>query len=61
MPWFGDEEALTQTVMDAMEDIGWLSSTRQKLLDLTGPLAVQRPGGASANVADIIARMLEKK
>ncbi len=59
MPWFGDEDELTTAVLDVMGDIGWLTSTRQKLLGLTGPLAMSREGGASANVADIIAGMVE--
>jgi len=60
IPWFGDEKKLTATTTEALEDIGSLVATRQKLLNLTAPLAANHPGGASANTAEIIAKMLGK-
>jgi lipid-A-disaccharide synthase len=61
MPWGGDVGQLVAAVMDVMGDYGWLWSTREKLLNLTRPLAVQPPASASDNTAAIIVDMLKNR
>ena len=59
MPWYGDEKQLLDSVLLCMNDIGWLTKTREKLLELTKPLPAANGRTASENTAAIIAEMIE--
>ncbi|MBN1941782.1 MAG: lipid-A-disaccharide synthase [Phycisphaerae bacterium] len=61
MPWYGSEKQLLDAVMLCMDDIGWLTTTRRKLLDLTRPLPAANHRSAAENTADIVAEMMGKK
>jgi hypothetical protein len=61
MPIGPDVNGVTEFVLDALGDYGHLLETRKSLLDLTANLRADRPGGANANIADIVAGMLEQK
>lgn len=58
MPWYGNEKQLLDSVLLCMNDIGWLTKTREKLLDLTRPLPAANGRTASENTAEIVERMV---
>jgi len=58
MPWYGKTGDLTETVLDVMEDLGWLLEVRDTLIRLVDPLRLPPPQTASSNAADLIANML---
>jgi hypothetical protein len=51
MPWHGRIGEVTDTVLEVMEDYGWLCQTRRDLLALTDNLRAARAGSASENAA----------
>ncbi|MBN1553437.1 MAG: hypothetical protein JXA11_01735, partial [Phycisphaerae bacterium] len=58
MPWYGDARQLLDAVTRCMDDIGWLTTTREKLLNLTQPLPAGNGRTAAENTADIVAGMI---
>jgi len=58
MPWNGNIKKLTDATIQAMGDVGYLTSTRKKLLELTKPLALPSPHMASQNTADLIIKII---
>lgn len=59
MPWYGNRRTLLDTVKRCMDDIGWLTATRQKLLDLVRPLRAENGRSAAENAAELVARLTE--
>ena len=53
MPWHGRISEVTETVLEVMEDYGWLCQTRRDLLALTDNLRAARAGSASENAAKL--------
>jgi lipid-A-disaccharide synthase len=51
MPWHGRIGEVADTVLEVMEDYGWLCQTRRDLLALTDNLRAARAGSASENAA----------
>lgn len=60
MPIGPDVKGVSACVLDALGDYGHLLETRESLLKLTANLRTQRPGGANANIADIVVGLLEQ-
>lgn len=60
MPWYGNEKQLLDAVTLCMSDLGWLMTTRQKLLDLTRPLPASNGRTAGENTADIVAKIMKQ-
>jgi len=58
MPWNGNIDKLRDAAVQAMGDLGYLTSTRKKLLELTKPLALPSPHMASQNTADLIIKII---
>jgi lipid-A-disaccharide synthase len=58
MPWNGNIGKLREATLQAMGDLGYLTSTRKKLLELTKPLALPAPHTASQNTADLIIKII---
>jgi lipid-A-disaccharide synthase len=58
MPWNGDATKLSGEVLDAMGDVGWLTATRRRLLQISRNLAGPHGRPAAENAADIIAEQL---
>lgn len=59
MPWNGNIKKLTAAAVCAMSDLGYLITTRKKLLELTKPIALPTPHMASQNTANLIIKILE--
>jgi len=59
MPTGPNVNCVAACVLDSLGDYGHLLETRKALLDMTANLRTDRPGGANANIADIVAAMLE--
>jgi len=60
-PWFGRTRQVTDMVIDVMADLGGLVEARAKLLEVVKPLAVEPPGTASDNTAQMICGMLRER
>jgi len=58
MPWRGNVRQLIDTVMEVMDDLGWLLETRRQLQMLTQPLCAPNGKAACDNAADLIVRFL---
>ena len=61
MPYFQSPAEVAGVALSMLNDVEALQETRENLLALTAPLATKTPGGASANVATIVAELLEEK
>jgi lipid-A-disaccharide synthase len=58
MPWSGSPRQLTDMVIDTMTDFGYLFQARRELIEVIDELRQARPGSASDNAADLVARTL---
>lgn len=58
MPWHGNVRTLKATVLDMMDDLGFLVETREALLELVEPLHVPAPRTAADNAADLVVSLL---
>ncbi|MCK5114438.1 MAG: lipid-A-disaccharide synthase [Phycisphaerae bacterium] len=58
MPWNGNIGKLRDEALQVMGDLGYLTTTREKLLELTKPLALPAPHMASQNTADLVVKIL---
>ncbi|MDY6913859.1 MAG: lipid-A-disaccharide synthase [Planctomycetota bacterium] len=61
MPWYGDTKKLTETVVETMNDLGYLHEMRQDMLSVVEPLRAGAGRTACENAADIIVETLEEK
>lgn len=61
MPWFGNRRQLSETVCEAMDDVGWLLETRQALIGLADSLRADNGRTASDNTAEIVAGLLNNR
>ena len=61
IPWFGKAKPLTDSVMEAMGDYGWMASMQKKLPELVAPLSIPAPNSAADNTAKIVTTMLGEK
>jgi len=60
MPWFGSPRALTEAVLEVMDDVGWLLETRQALTEIADSLRPPHGRSASQNAADVVAGLLDR-
>ena len=58
MPWRGNVRRLIDTVMEVMDDVGYLREIRQNVLKLVEPLHVPPPGTAAGNSAKLVLELL---
>lgn len=58
MPWYGNTSKLISTVLEVMDDVGWLVEVRDVLTELSDSLLLPDGQTASGNTAEIIAGML---
>jgi lipid-A-disaccharide synthase len=61
MPWYGRSRLLSGTVLEMMDDLGYLCETRNALLDTVNPLRIATPGSASKNAAELVRSVLENR
>ena len=60
MPWNGNVKKLCDAALMVMGDLGYLTSTQKKLLELTKPLALPAPHLASQNTADLVIKIISE-
>ncbi len=58
MPWQGDKEKLSRTVMELIDEPGWLCATRDALLDVVHPLPAADGQKAADNAADLVIKTM---
>ena len=61
IPWYGSTKQLTETVIETMNDLGYLYEMRQDMLSVVEPLHAGDGRTACENTADVVVETLEEK